>query len=65
MTRNDYELLAGALKQAKPDKLPGITDTEYNNRLIGWRWAVVKVADTAAAQNARFNRDKFYLACGA
>jgi hypothetical protein len=62
MTRKDYELIAGALNDQKPyfhqnpDKWG-----EYQHCFLACRDAI---ADALAADNPRFDRDKFLKACG-
>ena len=54
MTRNDYEILARAMRAAHdaPHDAP--------------TFALVagKIADAMGAQNARFDRERFFGACG-
>jgi hypothetical protein len=62
MTRNDYKLIAEALRQTKPDSLRG-TDTYVTvNRL--WGQTVISIADALATDNSRFKYNRFYDACG-
>jgi hypothetical protein len=58
MTRNDFEIIAEALRAAKPS----IQGAGLSDRLEGWRWTVVKVCDRLAGTNARFKRDTFMAA---
>lgn len=59
MTKKDYVSLARALASAKPQG----NDPE-SVRLDAWRAAVQNVACALKSDNARFNRDTFYAACG-
>lgn len=59
MTRKDYILLANALASAKPEYVP--TASPFNEQ---WRDDCEAVADALAADNARFERERFLKACG-
>ena len=58
MSRKDYESLAKSLLGEKPDK------DERPDEYRGWYRAVKAVADTLACDNGRFDRGRFYAACG-
>jgi len=51
MTRKDYKFIAGVLKEALESK-------ELNSK------AIKRFANALANENARFNRNRFYTACG-
>ena len=51
MTRKDYELIAKALRCARDNG---------NN----WSTAVMEIADALRGENPRFDKSKFYDACG-
>jgi hypothetical protein len=53
MTKKDYKLIALALKQARYEN--DVTQ-DYNNAI---NKAVSYIADTLAADNDRFDRDRF------
>ena len=59
MTRKDYVLIAEGFKNA----FSAFTELSYSER-----WGMVKaarsVADTLAADNPRFDRERFLKACG-
>lgn len=59
MTRKDYEkfatMLAGELALAR------CTDGDRGHRIRG---VILSTADIFAQDNARFDRDRFYQACG-
>ncbi len=57
MTRNDFELLAGALQSAH------VACTDLATGQVGFHLAVNAVAKVCEANNARFNRAKFFAAC--
>lgn len=58
MSRNDFELVARALRDAKPIRI-----ADNDPRLIPWTNCVIEVARLFAGLSARFNRDKFLDAC--
>ena len=58
MTRNDFELLAVALKSTEA----AIHTPEC---LEGFNMAVNAVAEVCKANNARFDKKRFMAACGA
>lgn len=63
MTRKDYQLLAEALKKAKPG-----SDYNYSpsneGTLTQWRVTCSLVAGALAVDNSCFNQDIFFAACG-
>lgn len=59
MTKKDYEKIAAALKQAKQD-----CDRDFNNHVDVHYYYCSNIAYILAADNPRFNRDKFLKACG-
>jgi hypothetical protein len=69
MTRNDFELLAVALKSAHSDIIfnPDCSPMEelYSDRLDGFNVALNAVAEVCKASNARFDKRRFMAACGA
>lgn len=61
MTRKDYKLIADAIRKATPvalneKELPLLRQAHANTAL--------RIADALGAENARFDREKFLLACG-
>ncbi len=56
MTRNDFELLAVALRSARAE----IDEHQYDT----FRTAVNAVAEVCKANNARFKKGEFFAACG-
>lgn len=60
MTRNDFELIARALKDTKPQQ----PCTEINVRTQQWETDIKAIAQMLSNQNARFNFNTFYEACG-
>src|SRR4051794_25449520 len=56
MSRKHYISLAQGLNDAHNDSDPSYTDQ--------WNADVKAVADVLAADNPRFNRERFYRACG-
>lgn len=54
MTRKDYERLAAALLSTRP---------MGDERFEGWSDAVKAVANALAADNPRFDRERFVAAC--
>ena len=58
MTRKDYVLLAGALKESRP-----IWDVA-DERLDQWQETVRAIVYALETDNPRFDYDKFCAACG-
>lgn len=58
MTKKDYVVLAAGLKAEKPGA------NWEANKYIQWRLDVQAVAKVCQWDNPRFNRDRFYAACG-
>lgn len=63
MTRKDYELIAAAIKEAKP-LLPPVADYAETTRQLGWQTTAHAVAEALARDNPRFDRERFLAACG-
>ena len=64
MTRRDYVRIAEALRRARF----GLT-SEWQGQarimaLRGWRESAAEIADSLASENPRFDRARFYAACG-
>lgn len=60
MTRRDFTAIAAALADSRP---PGDNSKAY--WLLGqWSADVHGIADVLAADNPRFDRARFYRACG-
>lgn len=69
MTRKHYQQLAAAFAASKPDKqtlhrVYGLSINEINARLDQWRNDVISIANSLEEDNARFNPQRFYQACG-
>ena len=63
MTRNDFELLACALKSAHNDITP--TNGAFSEcKQEGFALAVHAVSDVCKANNSRFDPKRFKEACG-
>lgn len=58
MTRKDYVRLASALAGNKVRPIAG-----WENVHAQWCGDVLAIADALAADNPRFDRDRFYAAC--
>jgi len=56
MTRKDYVALAEAIAGAFPI-------TENSTPIIAWRLTMEAIADVLAADNPRFDRERFVKAC--
>ena len=56
MTRKDYILIARALRESRP----GIG---YERNLLAWEGTCIRMADALAADNPRFDRERFMRAC--
>ena len=63
MSRKDYVKLAEALSRTRPRLDTRKADTVGPARLQ-WVWTVVGIADTLQTDNTRFDRGRFYKACG-
>ncbi len=67
MSRKDYVRLANALKYVRPSNP---LSTPENHKLVlesmskQWLWTVDSIADVLAADNGRFDRERFNHACG-
>lgn len=66
MTRKDYVAIAEALRvsrvaSVKSEKVPTSWYDGANNQ---WRVSCIHIADMLAANNPRFDRQRFYDACG-
>lgn len=73
MTRKDYELLAAVLKQYTDAdnanwahlESAGFEPPEKDRAMLQRTRLIVRdIADALANDNARFNRETFYKACG-
>jgi hypothetical protein len=64
MTRKDYVLLADALRRARRDNVPGQPRMDLSNHNRGVDWCARGIADTLAADNPRFDRQRFLRAAG-
>lgn len=67
MTRRDFELIANALKAAKPTAHPEGTEAAEIATLaenVAWRNVALSFADHLSATNPRFDRERFLRACG-
>ena len=62
MTKQDYELLAAALRDAYP--LTTARPADLVPMQVQWGVGVHAIAHALAGQNPRFNRVRFVLACG-
>lgn len=60
--------LAYSLRKARPDTTPGTfhpsQEKHVKGQRIGWRYAVLQVADMLQSTSPGFDREAFYLACG-
>lgn len=63
MTAKHFRALAEALKGTRPMRIG--TPAEQAARQDAWERDVRAVADVCYAANGRFDRDRFYRACGA
>jgi hypothetical protein len=57
MTRRDYVRIAAALRSRRPDY-----EASRRGPYEGWYQAVLGIMDTLAADNPRFDRDRFWIA---
>jgi len=57
--------LAEALRSAKPHAPSGPRADYVRAQIIGWRYAVVRVADALQQEIPGFDRARFNEACGA
>lgn len=65
MTRNDFELLANALRSERAHLgLGNISNDRLRYRAQGFYAAVNSIAEVCKASNARFKKAKFFKACG-
>jgi hypothetical protein len=58
MTKKDFEAIAAALKREKPGA------NWDANKHVQWNLDVRAFANVCAASNPRFDRTRFYRACG-
>ena len=69
VTRQDFEAFAASFKLARPTPemhLPGgPSSIRATHKLEQWTYDVVLIADVLATGNAKFDRKRFYAACGA
>jgi hypothetical protein len=65
VSRRDYVTLAAALRRERPEP-EGFADPDRASELAFdvWRACVARVADALKGDNPRFDRDRFYTACG-
>ena len=66
----DAATIAAALLKARPITAPGTyppgRQAAVKGQYVGWRYAVVKMADALqSAHGSQFNRREFNAACGA
>ena len=59
------QALAEALRSAKPHAPCGPRADYVRAQIIGWRYAVVRVADVLQREIPGFDRARFNKACGA
>jgi len=65
MTRNDFELLACALKSARNDIIADMHhDPDCKHEYDGFAHAVHAVSEVCKANNSRFDTKRFKTACG-
>lgn len=66
MTKKDFELIAAALKESKPEQ-PTVYNPNLSRHyffLAQWDDTVSKITDMLESTNKRFGRNKFLEACG-
>lgn len=61
MSKKDYEIIAAALLGARKRTADIVPWGDYAD---GWRLSVLALADALARDNGRFDRGRFYAACG-
>ncbi len=61
MTRKDYELIAAALRKAQPALRGPLAEDVA--RQGAWSATVERLADALAAENPRFDANRFIDAC--
>jgi hypothetical protein len=66
MTKKNFEALAEALRERCPNYVVGDDDASLSTRhqRVGWFQAVSAVTSVCEANNPRFDRERFYRACG-
>lgn len=68
MTKKDYELIAGTLRNYKEFQLKDdekdFTASEHSLLMTSWREVGQALATNLQADNPRFDRNKFLTACG-
>lgn len=65
--KRHYEAIAEVLYRIRPAIHSGLTTTErirLDGAYVNWENVLVVLADDFAKDNPRFNRIKFYAACG-
>jgi hypothetical protein len=62
MSRKDYELIADAMRQSKPDSTK--SSKSISDDLLQWRKSVDALCNKLAANNPRFLSKQFKEACG-
>ncbi len=60
MTRQDYELIAAALRAGRPK----LSDYESEGKRSIWEVNVKLLTEALEADNPRFDRERFLRACG-
>jgi hypothetical protein len=68
VTRKHFQALADTLRHARPlwphEDFGRFSDAEAQTAVDQWTRDVRAVADVCAGQNGRFDRRRFYAACG-
>ena len=64
MTRKDYVAIADAFNNGKPPTMIGVREPNPEDR-ADRTWVILRseVANVLAADNPRFDRERFYAAC--
>jgi len=63
MTRKDYVALAEALHGAKPVPMAYQSAEAWEIGNVYWRECMIAISDVLAADNPRFDRERFIKAC--
>jgi hypothetical protein len=63
MTKKDYIKFAAVLADQKPDAADLQSDA-YQAQRDQWMQTTEAIADIFASENGRFDRERFYRACG-
>ena len=64
LTRRHFKAIAAALSLVRPVPERYAHMNSYDAAVVQWRDSVCRLADMCAAENERFDRHKFYEACG-